>query len=108
MNTTMLNRRKCHQVEIINWKNWSVAALSLALLAGAIISTSSVAQLSYQSAQLHQREQALRAQKQLFQEEYASVTSLESTTAFASNNGFTAATIAQATLDVSMPLAQAQ
>jgi len=108
MNRTMQLTRKNYQVEIINWKNWCIAALSLVLLAGAIVSTSSVAQLSYQSAQLQQQQQALKAQKQLLQEEYASVTSLESTTAFALNNGFTAATIAQASLDVSMPLAQAQ
>lgn len=108
MNTTMRFNKRTGQVETINWKSWSVAALSLVLLAGAIVSTSSVAQLSYQSAQLQQQQHLLQAQKQLLQEEYANVTSLESTTAFAASNGFTNATLAQVSLDVALPLAQAQ
>ncbi len=104
MNTS--NRTNTQQST--NWKQWLVAALSLGLLAGAIVSTSSVAQLSYQSAQLQQQQQVLRAQKQLLQEQYAVVTSLETTTAFAQQNGFSTVAQAQASLDVSLPLAQAQ
>lgn len=107
MNNTLAHQRLINETAVASWQYWVGAALSLALLAGAIMSTSSVAQLSYEAAQLNQQEKDLRSQKQLLQEKYASLTSLEATTAYAQGNGFTALAQAQATLDVISPLAQA-
>lgn len=91
----------------ISLKHLFTAMVAFALLTGAIISTSSVAQLSYQAAQLQQQERLLNQQKQYLQEQLAQAHSLSTPQAFAAEQGFSQLAQAKGRLDVIPSLAQA-
>jgi hypothetical protein len=92
---------------LISIKQIFIALVAFALLTGAIISTSSVAQLSYQAAQLQQQERLLNQQKQYLQEQLAQAHSLSTPQAFAVEQGFSQLAQAKGRLDVIPSLAQA-
>lgn len=92
----------------VSWSYIGAALAAFALLAGAIVSTSSVAQLSYQAAQLQARETALNEQKQYLQEQLAAAHSLSQSLTYAQEQGFSQGTQYQAQLDVTPSLAQAR
>jgi hypothetical protein len=91
-----------------HWKYWLSAVFALVLLSGAIYSTSAVAKLSYQSAQLESQERQLQQRKQYLEEAMATASSLETAEVYALAEGFSQPTNYQAELDVIPSLAQAQ
>lgn len=80
--------------------------LTFALLAGAVFSTASVAQLSYQAAQYQKEEAVLRQRQQYLEEQLALAQALALPLAYAQDNGFVdAPSHTIATLDLTPDLA---
>ena len=72
----------------ISKKSLLFIAFAFVLVTGAIVSTSSVAQLSYQAAQLQQQKQVLTQRKQYLQEQLAQSHSLATSMAYTQEQGF--------------------
>lgn len=85
-----------------------VGVVAFCLLAGAVVSTSSVAQLSYEAAQLQHQADVLAQQQQLLQEQLAQAHALSTPLSYAQEQGFSQVAQAQAELDVTPSLAQAR
>lgn len=107
MTTSMANQQKIQQRGGFITP-WSIVSglVFVVLLGGAVASTASAAQLSFQVAELQREEFALKQRQQYFQEQLAEAQSLTTLQTYAQEQGFTESTRAVATLDLAPALAQ--